>query len=401
MRYQCLLVTALTASVLANPVPQGTGAGTDSCPAEPLVTDTWTKLDIDSFFKGWIEANFTAPAPGGNTIQALAASFGAPNFFCGLDSFCSAEQPCLPVTLPAWYVMVAIQNWNSYMNSVNTAIGFASSILSLKLPGIVSDFLPSTVDDVTPLKTVITMFSTVLGAVPLTGPVSTGVTAVTGGLGFLLDKLTPPAEADKFVTWSNIAGALSTVVSQYQATVDSTFDSILSADPLSPDSGIAGILSGGSFLGVRENFTASDLQSGIDATLTRAAIGAAIAASGTYVLHFHNAQPCRDDETSVCQRNGDSNINLVLKQDNFDVATDTAKALTEKYGLTKDDFLVSVASCWESKGKTNNFDAFQESLPLDASTPCVLYIPVCDLEPGNLLPGAESFSDHCRQAIKL
>ncbi|KAH6699999.1 hypothetical protein BKA61DRAFT_496068 [Leptodontidium sp. MPI-SDFR-AT-0119] len=401
MRFQCLLSTVLIASVLAAPVPQGTGDGTDSCPVEALELDTWTELDIDAFLTGWIEANYTAPTVGGNTIQALAATFGAPNFFCGLDSFCNAGQPCLPVTVPAWYAMVAIQNWNSYMNSINTAVGFASSILSLRLPGIVSDFLPSTVDNVTPLRTMITLFSTVLGAVPLTGPVSTGRNAVTGGLGFLLSQLTPPEEADQFVTWSNVAGALSTVVSQYQATVANTFDSILRADPLAQESGIVDIISGGSFLGVSQNFTQSDLQSGIDATITRAAIGAAIAASGTYVLRFHNAQPCLDDEVSVCQQNGDSNINLVLKQPNFDEARDVATTLTENYGLTKDDFLVSVASCWESQGQTNNFEAFTNSLPLDASTLCVLYIPVCDLEPGNLLPGSDDFIDHCNQAVRL
>lgn len=171
------------------------------------------------------------------------------------------------------------------MNSVNTAVSFASSILSLKLPGIVSDFLPETVENTTPLQTVIRMFTTVLGLVPLTGPIATGRNAVNQGLGFLLASLTPPEATDKFVQWSNVAGSLSQVGGDYQSTVSSTIDKIIQANPLDPDLGIASLLSGGNFLGVTQNFTSSDLQSGVDSALTRAAIAAAITASGTYVLN--------------------------------------------------------------------------------------------------------------------
>ncbi|CZS91490.1 uncharacterized protein RCO7_07065 [Rhynchosporium graminicola] len=403
MIYQSLLLTALAASVLASPVPQGQGAGADSCPAEALTPDTWKKLDIDDFLIKWVEKNYTARSNDANTIQSLASTFGAPNFFCGLDSFCNAGQPCVPIDLPGWYVMVAIQNWNSYMNGVNTAVSFASSILSLTLPGIVSDFLPKTVDNVTPLKTVFELFNTVLGVVPATGVVGKGVSALNGGFPYLLTRFTPPPPTDKFLQWSNVAGSLAGVVTQYQDTISNAFENILHADPLAPDhEGIASILTGGSFLGVSRNFTSSDLQESVQATLTRAAIGAAISASGVYVLHFHNASPCRDDDVSICQMNGGSNVNLVLKHPNWDEAGDTAKTLVEKYGFTKDDFLTSVASCWNSKGKTNNFDAWgDDGLPLDAKVECVFYIPVCDLEPGKLLPGASDYIEHCAQAVKL
>lgn len=81
MRFQPLLLLSSAASVLATPTPQGTGTGADSCPVDPLTADTWTKLDIDQFLEKWVQANFTAPAAGGSSIQALAATFGAPNFF--------------------------------------------------------------------------------------------------------------------------------------------------------------------------------------------------------------------------------------------------------------------------------------------------------------------------------
>lgn len=82
MRFVSLASWALSISVqaaaLPSPVPQ-TGTGAGSCPAEALTPDTWTKLDIDKFLVDWAAANVTNT--GSNNVQALAQSFGAPNFF--------------------------------------------------------------------------------------------------------------------------------------------------------------------------------------------------------------------------------------------------------------------------------------------------------------------------------
>lgn len=103
----------------------------------------------------------------------------------GLDNFCNAGQPCVPVDMPAWYGLIAIQNWNSYMNSINTAITFASSIISLTLPGIVSDLSISPPDDVTPMKNLYKAMTTIIGLIPFTGPVATGAGALTQGVNFI------------------------------------------------------------------------------------------------------------------------------------------------------------------------------------------------------------------------
>lgn len=89
------------------------------------------------------------------------------------------------MTLPAWYALLAIQNWNSYMNSVNTAISFASSIISLTLPSLVSDLNVQPKDDVTPMKNLYKMFTSVLGMIPFTGAVATAAGGVTQGIDFI------------------------------------------------------------------------------------------------------------------------------------------------------------------------------------------------------------------------
>ena len=93
------LSTVASASPMA--LPQGTGTGADSCPTSSLEPKTWTDLRIDDFLASAAK-NYTRTTS--NNVQSLAASFGAPNFFCGLDKFCNAGQPCLPIQPPAWYV---------------------------------------------------------------------------------------------------------------------------------------------------------------------------------------------------------------------------------------------------------------------------------------------------------
>jgi hypothetical protein len=103
MLLKTLTLLYLTGHTLASPValPQGTGAGADSCAADPLEQKTWTDLKIDEFLA---TAAKTYPRTKSNNVQSLAASFGAPNYFCGLEQSCNAGQPCLPIQLPAWYV---------------------------------------------------------------------------------------------------------------------------------------------------------------------------------------------------------------------------------------------------------------------------------------------------------
>jgi hypothetical protein len=104
MHLPSLVLLYFTSQTLASPLaqPQGKGTGADSCAAAPLEQKTWTDLKIDDFL---VTAAKTYPRTKNNNVQSLAASFGAPNFFCGLDSPCNAGQPCLPIKLPAWYVL--------------------------------------------------------------------------------------------------------------------------------------------------------------------------------------------------------------------------------------------------------------------------------------------------------
>ena len=199
--------------------------------------------------------------------------------------------------------MVAIQNWNSYMNSLNSAVTFASSIISLTLPGIVQDFYPEPADNVTPLKTIFRMFNTVLGVMPFTGPVSTAASAISGGLNFLNNQIQPPEEPDRFLAWSNIANSMATVVEDYQSAVSNSIQKTNDAPVDDATSGINSVIAGGTFLGISQNFTQADLQKTVTDSITINAISLALQAQKIFVLRFFNLQLCNEDEATLCRPN--------------------------------------------------------------------------------------------------
>ncbi|KAK8852028.1 hypothetical protein PGQ11_014507 [Apiospora arundinis] len=368
----------------APPVNGGNGSlsqlatGADSCPAETLSADTWKKLDLDKFLAAWAKANVTKAQS--NNVQALAQSFGAPNFFCGLDNFCNAGQPCLPVQMPAWYGLIAIQNWNSYMNSINTAITFASSIISLTLPGIVSDLSISPPDDVTPMKNLYKAMTTIIGLIPFTGPVATGASGLTQGINFIMDQVKPPEPTDKFVSWSNVAGQMGTVVSGYQAQVSAGFKKILDAPVDDANSGILKILANGAFLGYSQNVTQADLQKGVIDTFRVYSAGLALRAQGLQLSvaddsNKANGKTCRESVkqwglAGSCRDDGNGKFRQVVLVDKDGHAQEAImQKLVDKYGLTPEIALQDNVDC-------NNADPTKDSLPLDPKTKCLFTLPL-------------------------
>ncbi|KAH7377386.1 hypothetical protein BKA66DRAFT_588992 [Pyrenochaeta sp. MPI-SDFR-AT-0127] len=402
MRGQSLL-TAIAATVaMASPVPnpQGTGKGADSCPSKALTPATWTALNIDSFL-GEVAKNYTQTTT--NNVQSVADFFGAPNFFCGLHSFCNAGQPCLPIELPAWYAMVAIQNWNNYMNSLNTAIGFASSILSLKLPQIVQDVFPDPIDNVTPLGNMMSIVGGMLSVVPVTGAISTVSTSVQFGLDFVNARLLPPAPTDRFLVWSDIASSMGDVVKEYQAVVSRSMTAVLNAAIDDPDNGINGIISKGTFLGISQNFTQTDLQSAVVDSITMNALGLALQAQRVFVTRFSNSKACNgENENTLCVKNDGSETftqwSMLRRSGKANAGSmiDTSKVLMNKYGMTKHEFLKGPTDCYDKNGKTQLTNPFNRGMPLDAKAACVFNVLVCDIDSSRGI-GRQGIVDYCQK----
>lgn len=272
------------------------------------------------------------------------------------------------------------------MNSMNTAIGFAGSILSLKIPQIVQDVFPDPIDNITPLGNMVSIIGGVLSVVPVTGAISTAASAsMQFGLDFVNSRLLPPTPTDRFLVWSDIASSIADVVREYQAVLSSSMTAILNAAIDDPNNGINKIISKGTFLGVSQNFTQTDLQRAVVDSITMNALGLALQAQKVFVVRYFNVRDCRtQSEDSICVKNDGSQTFTVwalirsLGKGRADSTVDLSKILMNKYGMTKLEFLKGPTDCYDNNGKKQLTNPFNRGMPLDPKAPCVFNLLVCD-----------------------
>ncbi|KAH6692692.1 hypothetical protein F5X68DRAFT_229045 [Plectosphaerella plurivora] len=381
MRFQSLLLTCAVSSVLASPLPQATG--NDECKTEALNLDTWQKLGIEDYLTEWTTYNLSKVDS--NAVQNLAASFGAPNFFCGLDSFCNAGQPCSPVKLPQWYALVAIQNWNSYMNQLYTALIATSNILSLKLPTIVSDLNPKPRDDITPLKTMTRVFAGALSIIPFTGAVSTAAGVISSTSSFISTNLQAPTPPDDFLQWSNIANSMGTMVQAWQGSLSDSIQNTIDAQA-NVTGGIYQIVRDGKFLGAHRNVTQAELQDNILRSMELYTIGLILQSRGVFL---YKSRPISDNQCKeygshylcVDEGNGVQRQYILLKRDKEDNATsqsDLVDKLVDTYKLTREQILRDPAECFTEVKNEQGAYPFGDVLPVDPTTKCIFNLNVCE-----------------------
>ncbi|KAL5604936.1 uncharacterized protein BROUX77_005122 [Berkeleyomyces rouxiae] len=382
-----LIALSLFNPATANPIalPQNNGDGADSCSTEPLNEATWTKLKVDGFL------NTTAQSLTTNNVQGLASSLGAPNFFCGLDKFCNAGQPCLPVDLPGWYALVAVQNYNSYMNALNTAVSFAASIMSLEVPAIINDIWPRPPDDSTPFKELTSMITLGLSVVPFTGALKPAASASKGAINFLGGQVKPPAQPDLFVKWSDLASSISTAVQDYQSTISASLHNTLNAEINNETSGINPILAGGGFLGISQNFTQANMQKGIIDSMKLRSI--ALALQGRKAFVYRSIGGCYNPNNEASKACG--TVDGVDYSYAFRIGDDEdpklVTKLIEKYGITKDTIMHGPSTCFD-RHKVQLYTP--EILPADPTAPCIFNLPVCTFN-RDTFPG-RTIVENCR-----
>lgn len=297
------------------------------------------------------------------------------------------------------------------MNSLNTAITFASSIISLKLSEIVTDIMPDPVDNVTPLKDIFGIFSATISVIPFVGSLAAVSGTLTTGLGFVLARAKPPVPANKFLAWSDVASTMGDVVRDYQAAVSTATENIMNAPIDDADNGIMSIIKDGAFLGVAQNFTQAQLQTLVIDSITQNAIGKALQAQNVFVLRTLNILPGRctvaeDEVDQLCIQNegSDSFTSWSLLRatgGNSAVAeTAIARTLQDKYKMTKEQILKGPTDCFDgnSKQQLQDLIALVGALPSDPTAPCVMNMVVCDLDAFINQAGTKSIMELCRDA---
>jgi hypothetical protein len=195
-----------------------------------------------------------------------------------------------------------------------------------------------------------------------------------------VDQVKVPEPTDKFVAWSNIAGQMGNVVSQYQTHVSDGFKKILDAPVDDTNSGILKVIAKGAFLGYSQNVTQSDLQKGVIDTFRVYSAGLALRAQGIQLSVADNTNPSNGNTCTEsvkhwgvagdCRDDGNGNWRQVVLVDKDGYAQEgIMQKLIDNYGLTPQIALQDNVDC-------NNADPTTDSLPLDPKTKCLFTLPL-------------------------
>ncbi|KAK1955774.1 hypothetical protein LY78DRAFT_593397 [Colletotrichum sublineola] len=377
---------------ITTPPPQPTL----SCPTKEFSSKTWIEEDVDGFLAVASQRYIQYPE---NNIQALGAYLGAPNFFCGVNEFCNAGQPCLPAQLPGWYALMAVQQWNTYVNNLNLAVTYTVSILSMKLPHLIDNLWPKVKDDVTTVKKVLAWINGIINAFPISaalGPLAGNLGAVIQGNNIIQSSMMQPPPADQqYVKWSNMADQLATVLDGYKGAIGQYAQNIINAPINDTKWGVNSVLHGGKYLMRTKNFTQDDVENWMYRTVSINAMGLILQAQNIYIIRTYNLSSCNlgkyFQSAFYCQQQPNSlwTRYRLTKMGSLDTVPEhsISTTLQDTYNLTKEDIFLGPTKCFDSHNYEQLYDPWETEGGVSPSgglfdplTPCNFNVNVCTLD---------------------
>ncbi|KNZ53041.1 hypothetical protein VP01_3360g2 [Puccinia sorghi] len=408
----------------------------DACQPTTLSSALWSKLNLNGYLLQY---------PGGHetSLEELAAKSGLLNFDCGIDKLCYAGQLtrlcqlCLPVKGRDWYVLVAAQEWNSYMNVVYQAVGFAMTMMqgikemnhhcSGIIPSMVTprtiyiceaqikDFFPDKKDDWAIAKAYLTFLSGFSKVHPTEGHVSDTkwwMQLVQGQIGLLageaniMDYAVIPDPVNQHDKWTYFIYQLSKTQDLIQTKLTQNSEEIISSG-ISTEQGIYGALKDGVFLidHVHSqnlvNLAASqqsEMKLSIQLNLLAAIWEKQVMTwSSIHLLIWNHQKFFILRGSDPCDGNGENGASSINNQisycdpDNIMMKIVQLKSknkinseiynghlVLEKYNFTA-GFLTERA--WKCQSNNNQFqpDVWNSSKPIKIDSECSFNLAVCDL----------------------
>ncbi|KAG0142135.1 hypothetical protein CROQUDRAFT_717840 [Cronartium quercuum f. sp. fusiforme G11] len=346
----------------------------DPCARLPLTPELWKSLELDNYLR-------TYPSGNNLTLEMYAESIGATNFVCGIGNMCNANQICMPVRGPDWYILVAIQNWNAFSNMMYDATGYAISILQGLVTSIVNDIVPHVNDNLAIESTLIGLFAGLCGAIPgflfpaslnfwgsKIWPFVQGGTGLICGLAWTYHNILAMLPADEFSKTTDISYLLSKAQASTQGTIANSTAAATRLGISSPE-GLYGVLKDGIFLNNHFSsgeFSEGEIQSAI-LRVARARLFAAIWKAKKFFI-VRGSDKCTQEGPngaisgkevlSYCDSEG-MMMNIVCSQDDKLITEfHWAYLVNAKYNITTE---YVVKHSWECQQKylTYAYDPYQ------------------------------------------
>ncbi|KAI9625882.1 hypothetical protein H4Q26_016130 [Puccinia striiformis f. sp. tritici PST-130] len=412
----------LTGDALAHPIiltnSRDSNAAREDCRPRTLSPALWSKLNLDAYLREY---------PGGQdtSLEELAVKSRLLNFDCGIDKMCYAGQLCSPVKGNDWYVLVAAQEWNSYMNVVYQAVGFAMTMMQGIIPSMIKDLFPDKHDDWAIAKAYLTFLSSCAKVHPTEGHISDtkwwmqlvqGQIGLSAGGANIMDYAVIPDPVNQHDKWTYFIYQLSKTQDLIQSKLTQNSEEIISSG-ISTEQGIYGVLKDGGFLidhvhaQSRVNLAASQ-QSEMKLSIQLNLLAAIWEKQKFFILR--GSEPCDGDgangasagnnQLSYC---GPDNIMMKIVQlkTKNKIASEiyNGHLVSDKYNFTA-QFLTERA--WKCQSNTKQFEpeVWNSSKPIKIDSECNFNLAVCDLtapDTRELRQKGKSITHICRNYLGL
>lgn len=295
-------------------------------------------------------------------------------------------------------MLLALQEWNNWVNNLDTALAYTAAIFGMELPKIANDLWPRPQDDITPLKKVIGWVNGIINGFPVTALMGRYV----GSLGAIIQgndiimssNMVAPGTDTQYLHWSDFADQMSQVLNNYRQAISSYVTKIIDAPIDDPTWGINKILQGGRFLERGTNFTQNSLEDWMIRSVRFNALGLLLQAQDIYLLRTWNVtrERCDDRHDGLhCtpQPNGLWTRYRLQQRGGAaydpDPANDVAHKLMHNYDMTKEDIFEGPTRCFDQNDYellTDPWSAGDLDLSFfaDPLKPCNFNVRVCNMD---------------------
>ncbi|WAQ86876.1 hypothetical protein PtA15_7A605 [Puccinia triticina] len=343
-------------------------------------------LELDSYLLNY---------PNGDkmTLIEYATSKNASNFVCGLGSICNAGQMCYPVPDNDWYILFALQQWNSMNNILYMSIGYAISIVqAADLSGAIhaKQSLGVSAGMMEVSGTLAMDIMIMLGSE--TGPIGWALNVLnfglTGGFGFwaYFQKVPKGPIIEGFGIWTDVVFHLATVEQEAHKRLSEGIKKAINAPISSPD-GIYGVLKGGTYLSPAKVLPIPEIADKFRNVTMAMAMNLVLRGMNCYITI--GADKCTDkgkdgawpqaDRLSYCPNRGGPMHNIVRAVDKLSVnGIPNAKVIDEIFGFST-KMIIDVSLDCQKKHKDWNYNPYTNGkFPKSQQDECVFNVPVCD-----------------------
>ncbi|KAA1090342.1 hypothetical protein PGTUg99_003369 [Puccinia graminis f. sp. tritici] len=368
----------------------------DECMSRPLSPKLWMEMGMNEFLRDYRN--------GENLNLLLANQVNLTNFDCGIEKLCYADQLCQPVRGKEWYILVAAQEWNTFMNAAYQSIGWAMTMMQGVAPSLVHDFYPDLPDTWAIIKAILTFASALAKVIPTEGLLTypkwcyqlvQGEFGLYAGVSNLMDDIIMKNPVNQHDKWTAFSYALSKSQDRAQMAIANLSQSIIEAG-ISTENGIYGVLKDGNFLMGRSKThkkthekldnIAGDKESELKVAVQLHLL-AAIWEQQNYFI-TRGSDPCTgsgpngawggDKVLSYC---GPDNVMMNIIQAKGKHAINkvhNAKLVTVKYNFSVKSLTEAAWNCQKQSGKFE-FDVWNSTDPVKFDDQCSFNLPVCDL----------------------